>query len=167
MDFIIDGRYDREAKRQNHITKMYYPETKWKKLELLERRKVFLNGMNTKGGGGKSDQTQPVPANVSVTSASNASSISSLESSVSKLFNTVKVLVDCHNDKTREISNLKRVAGKAGIYEGLSESEASDLFGDSSYDGNMRVELKANKAKAQRHHPALGRQSGRARRGEH
>ena len=68
------------------------------------------------------DQTQPVPANVSVTSASNASSIFTLESSVSKLSKTVEVLVDCHNDKMREVSNLKRAADKAGLYEGLSES---------------------------------------------
>ena len=145
---------------------MYYPENERKKLEPLERRKVFLNRLNTKGGDGKSDQTQPVPANVSVTSASNASSISSLESSESKLSKTVKVLVDCHNDKIREISNLKRAADKARLYEGLSESEASDLLGDNSYDGDMRVRLKANKSRSQRDHPALARQSSRARRGE-
>ena len=112
------------------------------------------------------DQTQPVPANVSVTSASNASSISSLESSMSKMAKTVKVLVECHNDKMRESSNLKRDAAKAGLYNNLSESEASDIFGDDSYDGDLRVRLKANKAKAARGHPALGRQSGRARRGD-
>ena len=73
VDSIMDGQYDREAKRQNHITKMCYPENEWKKLEPLERRKVFLNRLNTKGGGGKAGQRQPVPAKVSVTSASNAS----------------------------------------------------------------------------------------------
>ena len=145
---------------------MYYPENERKKLEPLERRKVFLNRLNTKGGGGRSDQTQPVPANVSVTSASNASSISSLESSMSKMAKTMKVLVEYHNDKMREISNLKRGALKAELYENLSESEASDLFGKNSYDGDLRVRLKANKSRSQRDHPALGRQSGRARRGE-
>ena len=111
-------------------------------------------------------ETQPVPANVSVTSASNASTISSLESSVSKLTKTVKVLVDCHNDKMREISNLKRVTDRAGLHEGLSDSEASDLFGDNSYDGNMRIRLKANKKpKSQRDHLVRVRQAGRARHG--
>ena len=138
----------REAKHHNHIIKMYYPETEWKKLEPLERRKIFLNRMNTNGDSGKSDQTQTVPANVSVTSASNVSSISSLESSMSKLSKTVKVSVDCHNDKMREISNLKRAADKAGLYEKLSESEASDLFGDNFYNGDLRVRLKANKSRA-------------------
>ena len=157
----------RSGVRIIYVTKMYYPEVEWKALEPLERRKVFLNRMNTKGVGGKSDQTQPVPANMSVTSASNTSTISSIESAVSKFSKTVKVLVDCHNDKMRKISNLKRVADKAGLYENLSESEASDLFGDSSYDGDLRVRLKANKAKSQRDHPALGRQSGRAKRVDH
>ena len=103
---------------------------------------------------------------MSVTSASNASGISSLESSVSKMAKTMKVLVGCHNDKMREISNLKRAADKAGLYEKLSESEASDLFGDNFYNGDLRVRLKANKSRSQRNHPALGRQSGRAKRGE-
>ena len=104
---------------------------------------------------------------MSVTSASNASSISSLESSVSKLTKTVKVLVDCHNDKMREIINLRRVADRAGLYDNLSESEASDLFGDNSCDDDMRVTLNANKkSRSQRNHPALVRQAGRARRSE-
>ena len=74
--------------------------------------------------------------------------------------------MDCHNDKMGKISNLKRAADKAGLYEGLSESEASDIFGDNSYDGDMRVRLKANKPRSQRDHPALARQSDRARRSE-
>ena len=145
---------------------MYYPEVEWKKLEPLERRKVLLNRMDAHSGGAKSGQTQPVPANVSVTSASHASTISSLESSVSKLNETVKVLVNVHNDKMRDISNLKRAATSAGLYENLSESEASSLFGDHSYDGNIRVRLKADKPskKSQRDHPALARQAGRPRR---
>ena len=90
-------------------------------------------------------ETQPVPANVSVTSASNASTISSLESLVIKLTKTVKVLVDCRNEKMREISNLKSAADRARLHENLSESEAFDLFCDDSCDGNMRIRLKANK----------------------
>ena len=55
VESIMDGRYDVEAMRQTHIAKMYYPEeVAWKALELFERRKVFLNCMNTTGGGGKS-----------------------------------------------------------------------------------------------------------------
>ena len=166
LDSIIDGHHDREAKRQNHTTKMYYPEQEWKALEPLERRKVFLNRMGKGGGGGNAGQTQPVPADVSLSSVSNASTISTLESSVSKLSKTVKALVDGHNDKMREISNLKRAADKAGLYEGLSESDASDIFGESSYDSNdMRARLKSDN-KSQRDHPALGRQGGRARRGD-
>ena len=168
MDAIFDRQCDSEARRQTHITKLYYPEVEWKKLEPLERRKVLLNRMDAHSGGAKSGQTQPVPANVSVASTSNASSISSLESSVFKLNKTIKVLVDCHNDKMREISNLKKATDKAGLYEGLSQSEASDLFGDNSYDGNLRVRLKANKPskKPQRDHLALARQAGRPRRGD-
>ena len=79
---------------------------------------------------------------------------------------TVKVLVNVHNDKMRETSNLKRAADEAGLYEGLSESETSSLFGDNSYDGNVRIRLKANKLnkKPQRKHPALALQAGRPRR---
>ena len=79
---------------------------------------------------------------------------------------TVKVLVNIHNDKMLEISNLKRAADKAGLYDGLSESDTSSLFGDNSYDGNMRVRLKANKPnkRSQRDHHALARQPGRPRR---
>ena len=67
----------------------------------------------------------------------------------------------------REISNLKRAADKARLYEGLSESEASDIFGEISYDGNMRIRLKANKKpRSQRDHPALARQAGRVKRGD-
>ena len=165
VDAILDGQRDQDARRQTHITKMYYPEVEWKKLEPLERRKVFLNRMDA--GSEKSGQTQPVPANVSVTSASNASSISSLESSVDKLTKTVKVLIDVHNDKMREISNLKRAADKAALYEGLSESDNSSIFDDQSYDdNNIRIRLKANRPKkrSQRDNPALARQSGNPRR---
>ena len=86
----------------------------------------------------------------------------------SKLNETVKVLVHCHNDKMREINNLKRAADRAGLCDGLYESEASSLFGDHSYDGDMRVRLKANKPnkKSQRDHPALAHQVGRARSGD-
>ena len=163
VDAIFDGQRDKEARRQTHITKMYYPEVDWKKLEPLERRKVLLNRMDAHSGGTKSGKTRPVPANVSVTSASHVSTISSLESSESKLNKTVKVLVDVHNDKMREISNLKRAADKAGLYQGLSESDTSSLFGDESYDGNIRLRLKANrpsKKSSQRDHPALARQPG-------
>ena len=145
VDAIFDGQRDRDARRQTHITKMYYPEVEWKKLEPLGRRKVLLNRMDA--GSAKSVQTQPVPANVSVKSASHASTISSLKSSVDKLNKTVKVLVDVHNDKVREISNLKRAADKAGLYQGLSESDNSSLFDDNSYDGNIRLRLKANRPK--------------------
>ena len=165
VDAIMDGQRDQDARRQTHITKMYYPEVEWKKLEPLERRKVFLNRMDA--GSDKSGQTQPVPANVSVTSASNASSISSLESSVDKLNKTVKVLIDVHNDKMREISNLKRAADKAGLYRGLSESDDSSIFDDNSCsEDNIRLRLKANRPKkrSQREHPALARQSGNPRR---
>ena len=48
---------------------------------------------------------------------------------MSKLNETVKVLVNVHNDKMREISNLKRAADKAGLYEGLSESDTSSFLG--------------------------------------
>ena len=85
---------------------------------------------------------------------------------MSKMAKTLKVLVECNNDKMREISNLKRGALKAGLYSNLSESEASSIFRDESYDVDVRVRLKANKANAARGHPALGRQSGRARRGD-
>ena len=85
---------------------------------------------------------------------------------MSKLNETVKVLVDVHNDKMREISNLKIAADRAGFYENLPEFDASSLFGDHSYDGNVRVRLKANKPnkKSQRNHPALARQAGRPKR---
>ena len=164
VDCIMDGQRDDEARRQTHITKDYYPMAEWKQLEPLERRKVILNRLSGRRGADVTDQTQPVPANVSLTSASNASSISSLESSMSKMAKTLQVLVECNNDKMREISNLKRGALKAGLYNNLSESEASDIFGDESYDSDVRVRLKANKKK--RGHPALGRQPGRARRGD-
>ena len=86
---------------------------------------------------------------------------------MSKLSKTVKVLVDCHDDKMREISNFKRGPGKAGLYKNLSESEAFDLLGGNFYDGNMRIRPKANKKlKSQCDHPALARQAGRARCGE-
>ena len=104
---------------------------------------------------------------MSITSASHASSISSLESSVDKLNKTVKVLIDVHNDKMREISNLKRAADKAGLYQGLSESDNCSIFDDNSYDGNsIRLRLKAIRPKksSQRDHPALARQSGNPRR---
>ena len=42
---------------------------------------------------------------------------------------TVKVLVNVHNDKMREISNLKKAADKARLYEGLSESDTSSFLG--------------------------------------
>ena len=66
----------------------------------------------------------------------------------------------------REISNLKRAADNAGLYENLSESDTSSLFGDHSYDDDVRIRLKANKPnkKSQRDHPALARQAGRPRR---
>ena len=52
VEFIMDGQYDNDARRQIHITKNYYPEVEWKALEPLKRRKVFLNRMNNTGGGG-------------------------------------------------------------------------------------------------------------------
>ena len=166
LDAIFNGRRDDEARLQTHITKWYCPEMEWKKLEPLERRKVLLNRIDADNRGVRTGQRQPVPANVSVVSASQTSTISSLEFLVSKLNETVKVLVNVHNDKMREISNLKRAADKAGLYEGLSESDTSSLFGDNSYDGNIRIRLKADKPnkKSQRDHPALARQSGRPRR---
>ena len=49
VDSIMDGQRDAEARRQTHITKVYYPMVEWKQLEPLERRKVVLNRLSAKG----------------------------------------------------------------------------------------------------------------------
>ena len=50
VDSIMDGQRDAEARRQTHITKVYYPMAVWKQREPLERRKVSLESPERKGG---------------------------------------------------------------------------------------------------------------------
>ena len=74
-----------------------YPEVEWKKLEPPERRKVFLNRARVTDVANR--DTQPVPANVNVTSAS---TISTLESSMSKKKSKhVKTLINVSNEQMR------------------------------------------------------------------
>ena len=57
VDAIFDGKRDDEARLQTHITKWYYPEVEWKKLEPLERRKVLLNRIYADSRGARTGQT--------------------------------------------------------------------------------------------------------------
>ena len=95
---------------------------------------------------------------MSGTASSNVPTISSFESSVTKMNTCIRKVIDVTNERMREIDNMKRAV------VGLSNSKASEILSDNSYDDNLRIRLKANKRrKFQRDHPALGRQPGSAR----
>ena len=162
---IFDGGHDDLCALQVHIDKAFYPEVEWKKVEPCERRKVFLNrGTDSQARRGRGGA---VPVAVSVASTASASTISSIESSLKIMSQTMKEVIDVNNDNMREISNMKRAVQKANLFENLSDSESSDIMSESSYNNSGgRRRLKANRSskRHQRDHPALGRQSGSPKR---
>ena len=76
----------------------------------------------------------------------------------------IESLVKANNSNMRAISNLQRAVSKANLDADLSESDASSLLDDASYDSNgVRVRLKSKRKRKgagdNRNHPRL-RQAG-------
>ena len=154
----MEGKHNNLVALQTHIKESYYPYEEFKNLEPLERQKCYLNrrGIQLVSAG--------VPAAVSISGASTATSISTLETSLISMNKGIESLIKANNTNMRAISNLQRAVTKGNLDANLSDSEASSLLSDGSYDSHgIRRRLKSSKKKRKgsgnRDHSSL-RQSG-------